>query len=165
MTKLTFAVHGCDGCSIQPLQYIAGEQTSWEGRRKTVKDGSVSWTFKSRHTHGMSVWIRGPWEGQDGGGTGYVANVVWRYDHEKVGSTVTRQDVRSKHRASGCLAGTSADEVTIKLEVRKVIVQGLTGKTAGTLAWTKVTQGWWRPMLGTDKGILGTQDVMPCQKP
>ena len=165
MTKLTFAVHGCDGCTIQPLQYIAGEQKDWEGRRKTVKDGSVSWTFRTRHTHGMSVWIRGPWEGQDGGGTGYVANVVWRYGHEKVGSTVTRQDVRSKHRGTGCWAGTTADEVTIPLEVRKVIVQGLTQKTAGTLAWTKVTQDWWRPMLPTHKGILGSQDVMPCKRP
>lgn len=165
MTRLTFAVHGCDGCTIQPLQYIAGEQKDWEGKRKTVEDGSVSWTFQTKHTHGLSVWITGPWEGQDGGTPGYVANVVWRYDHEKVGSTVARRDVKAKHKASGCWAGTTADEVTIPLEARKVIVQGVTGKTAGTLAWTKVTQEWWRPMLPTHKGILGSQDVMPCKRP
>jgi len=165
MTKLTFAVHGCDGCTIQPLQYIAGEQTAWEGKRKTVKDGSVSWTFRTKHTHGMSVWITGPWEGQDGSTTGYVANVVWRYDHEKVGSTVARQDVKSKHKAAGCWAGTTADAVTIPLEVREVMVKGVTHRTAGTLAWTKVTQDWWRPMLPTDKGILGSQDILPCERP
>jgi hypothetical protein len=164
-TTLAFTVHGCDGCEIQPVEYIAGQAHDWEGKRKTVKDGSVSWTFRTKHTHGLSVWIRGPWEGKDGSGTGYVANVVWRYDHEKVGSTVTRDDVRSKHKATGCWAGTQAAEVTIPLEVRKVIVQGTTGKTAGTLAWTKVTQDWWRPMLSTAKGILGSQDVMPCTRP
>src|SRR6476620_5484640 len=126
MTKLTFAVHGCDGCTIQPLQYIAGQQKAWEGKRKTVKDGSVSWTFRTKHTHGMSVWITGPWEGQD---------------------------------------GSTADEVTIPLEVRDVMVKGVTHKTAGTLAWTKVTQDWWRPMLPTDKGILGSQDILPCEQP
>ncbi len=165
MTTLTFAVHGCNGCTVQPLQYIAGHKRDWEGKSKKVKDGSVSWTFHTKHTHGMSVWIRGPWEGKDGNGTGYVANVVWRYGHQKVGSTVTRRDVRSKHKASGCWAGTDATEVTIPLEVRKVMVKGYTGKTAGTLAWSKVTRHWWRPVLHTDKGILGSQDVMPCEKP
>jgi len=165
MTTLTFAVHGCDGCKIQPLQYIAGTQKDWEGKRKTVKDGTVSWTVNSKHTHGMSVWIRGPWEGKDGGTTGYVANVVFRYDHEKVGSTVTREDVRSKRKGTGCWAGTAADAVTVPLEVRRVMVQGNTGRTAGTLAWTRVTQDWWTPMLRTHKGILGSQDVMPCNQP
>ncbi|MGZ4455221.1 MAG: hypothetical protein ACXVWV_04520 [Nocardioides sp.] len=165
MTRLTFSVHGCEGCEIQPVQYIAGQRHAWQGKKKVVKDGTVTFTFASQHTHGLSVWIRGPWEGQDGTGTGYVANVAWRYDHEQVGSTVTRDDVRSKTRASGCWAGTDAARVTIPLEVRKVMVQGYTHRTAGTLAWTKVTQDWWRPMLRTDKGILGTQDVMPCQQP
>ena len=79
MTKLTFEVHGCEGCEIQPVEYIAGQTKDWAGKSKTVEDGTVSWTFRTRHTHGLSVWIRGPWEGQDGSGTNYVANVVWRY--------------------------------------------------------------------------------------
>jgi hypothetical protein len=164
-TKLTFEVNGCEGCEIQPVRAVAGQEGAWQGKLKTVQDGTVSWTFRTSRTHGLSAWIRGPWEGQDGGGTNYVANVVWRYDHEKVGSTVTRKAVRSKHRATGCWAGTDATAVTVPLEVRKVMVQGTTGRTAGTLAWTKVTQAWWRPMLGVHKGILGTQDVMPCKRP
>jgi hypothetical protein len=164
-TTMTFEVHGCEGCLVQPVKAVAGQTGAWEGKQKKVKDGTVSWTIRTRHTHGLSVWIRGPWEGQDGSGTGYVANVVWRYDHEEVGSTVTRKDVRSKHRATGCWAGTDATEVTIPLEVRKVMVQGTTQQTAGTLAWTKVTQAWWRPMLPVHKGILGTQDLMPCKRP
>jgi len=164
-TTLTFSVHDCDGCQIQPLQYMAGQQKAWSGKKKTVKDGTVSWTFATKHTHGMSFWIRAPWEGSDGDSTGFVANIVTRYDHEKAGSTVTRDDVRSKTKASGCWAGTDATEVTIPLEVRKVMVDGYQGKTPGTLAWTKVTQDWWRPILKTYKGILGSQDYMPCKKP
>jgi hypothetical protein len=164
-TVLTFTVHGCEGCEVQPVQYIAGHRHDWEGKKKTVEDGTVSWTIPTKHTHGLSVWIRGPWEGQDGTGTGYVANVVWRYGHEQVGSTVTRRDVKSKHKAAGCWAGTDATEVTIPLEVRKVMVKGYSHRTAGTLAWTEVTQDWWDPMLRTDEGILGSQDVMPCEAP
>ncbi len=41
---------------------------------------------------------------------------------------------------------------------------GNTGPTNGTLAYAQVTQAWLKPRMQADRGILGTQEVITCQK-
>ena len=48
--------------------------------------------------------------------------------------------------------------------MRKVQVEGYGGKVPGTIAWAPATQQWLRPVVRTWHGVVGTQDVMPCQE-
>jgi hypothetical protein len=161
-TKLTFRVDTCARCHLQLFQAINGKRHVWVSRNKRVRKGEVSWTFASKHTRGLSVAVHAPWEGS----TGYVPAVVFRYAHEKVGTRVAQADARDKRRGSGCWAGTTADAVTMRLNVRKVTVQGYTGRTNGTLAWTRTMRASWKPMYRTAPyGILGSQDAVYCDRP
>lgn len=161
-TTVSFMVDGCARCQIRLYQARDGRRGVWQSHQHRVRDGVVAFNVPTRRTHGMSVSVLPPWE-RHGIPTGYATMVAFRYAGEEVGSTVTRRETRSKHRASGCWAGTDLAGVTMPLKVRKVRVRGTTGETTGSIAWTPRSQEWWRPMLRTGDGILGAQDIIPCQ--
>lgn len=161
-TTVRFAVDGCHRCQVRLYQAREGRRGVWQSHQHRVRDGVVAFNIPTRRTHGMSVSVLPPWE-RHGIPTGYVTMVAFRYAGEEVGSTVTRRATRTKHRASGCWAGTDLTGVTMPLKVRKVRVQGTTGETTGSIAWTPRTQEWWRPMLRAGDGILGAQDIIPCR--
>lgn len=160
-TRLTFKVATCARCKVRLYQAVEGDQDVWESRTKRVRDGRVSFTILTEHTHGLSASVRAPWEGS----TGFVTMVAFRYGKESAGSKVRLAEARAKKRASGCWAGTDRSAVTIPLKVRKVTVPGNTGPTPGTIAWTGTTRHWWRPMLPAYRGVLGAQDVIFCTNP
>jgi hypothetical protein len=160
-TTVTLKVPTCEGCRIQLFRAVRGVPTIWQSRVKVVRDGMVSFTMANRNTHGMSMTVTAPWEGN----TGYVTQAAFRYNGQSVGSTVGFALARTKTRAAGCWAGTKRSAITLRLGVRKVTVPGNTGPTAGTIAWFPRTQAWWRPMQDARKGVLGAQDVFFCQRP
>ncbi|MBB6629841.1 hypothetical protein H5V45_21160 [Nocardioides sp. KIGAM211] len=165
-TTVTFTVPDCLKCEITLHQAIQGRQKVWQTKTKRAHDGAVTFTIPTKRTHGLDATIQAPWEGANGTTTGYVSQVVFRYGHEKPGSDVSSYaDVKAKKRGSACWAGTDASDVTIPLEVRKVSVEGTTGPTKATAAWTSTTQDFWAPMERTFKGIFGTQDVPFCAQP
>jgi len=102
--------------------------------------------------------LTAPWEGH----TGYVTTVAFRYGGEQVGDEVGFAEARSKSKASACWAGTSADEVTIPLTVRKVWVEGVRHRVRGSIAYAAVTQDWMVPMRDVWDGVMGSQDVNVC---
>ena len=162
LTKVTFEVKTCEGCTVTLMQGNDDPDHSyWSSREKKVRDGRVAFTFRTEHTHGMSVSVEAPWEGN----TGYLTLAAFRYKHEAPGDRVTFREARSKKRGSACWAGTDADAVTLPLRVRKVTVQGNVGKAPGTIAWLGTTQQWWRPMLPAVDGVVGTQEILVCQDP
>ncbi len=163
-TTLRFAVRGCDRCRIRLYQARDGRRGVWQSHQHRVEDGTVSFDVPTRRTHGMSASVLPPWE-RHGIPTGYTTMVVFRYAGERAGAMVSRREGRTRRRASGCWAGTTAAEVTVPLRVRKVRVEGTTGRTTGSVAWTPRTQQWWRPMLRTSRGILGAQAIIPCKRP
>ena len=136
------------------------DENFWGSRDKTVTGGSVSFVVPRPLTRGISATVVAPWEGT----TGYTTLVAFRYGGHRVGDHVSFADARTRSRGSACWAGTTKDELTIPLTVRKVTVPGTTGPTAGTIAYTRVTQPWLHPMMAAGKGILGAQDEIVCAK-
>ncbi len=41
---------------------------------------------------------------------------------------------------------------------------GTTGPAAGSIAYADVTQPWLTPMLPAGKGVIGSQEVITCDK-
>lgn len=165
MTTVTFDLHGCKACRITLNQAVQGRQHIWQTKSKKAHDGTVTFTVPTKRTHGLDASIEAPWESSNGIPTGFVSQIAFRYGQEKPGSTVSFHEARAKRRASACWAGTSASDVTIPVRVRKVKVEGTTGRTNATLAWAKPTQEFLRPMKRTVKGIYGTQEVPICKAP
>ncbi len=159
-TKVTLSAPGCDGCQVQVMNAARNDENFWGSRDKTVKGGSVSFVVPRPLTRGISATVVAPWEGT----TGYTTLVAFRYGGHRVGDHVSFADARSRSHGSACWAGTSKSALTIPLTVRKVTVPGTTGQTAGTIAYTRVTQPWLHPMMAAGKGILGSQEEIVCAK-
>jgi hypothetical protein len=162
-TTITFEMPGCDGCEVGLMQARWDRHAQygvryWDTGQKTVSDGTVSFTVPTKHTRGMSMTLTAPWEGH----TGYVTTVAFRYGGKQVGDEVGFAEARSKSKASACWAGTSADEVTIPLTVRKVWVEGVRHRVRGSIAYAAVTQDWMVPMRDVWDGVMGSQDVNVC---
>jgi hypothetical protein len=90
--------------------------------------------------------------------------LAWRYAGHHVGDPVTFHDARSQSRGTPCWGGTTSKSLTIPLTIRKVTVPGTTGPAAGTIAYADVTQSWLKPMYDAGKGVIGSQEVIACDK-
>ena len=82
-TTITFPGPGCDGCQVQLMQarWKTGPGHGirfWHTAERTVDGDSLSFTVPTRHTHGMSMTVVAPWEGNTG------------YDHDRVPGTAGR---------------------------------------------------------------------------
>ena len=160
-TTLTLQVPGCDGCVVQLVQGTGAgtdHPGAWVSRKKTVTGGTVSWRILSRHTWGMSIFVRAPWEGR----TGYLTLVAMRYGGELVGDHVSFRQARSKHRAAACWEGTRSDDVTLPVVVRRVRVQGQIHRVPSSIAYLPTTTSWLSPMFPARRGVLGTQEIPTC---
>jgi hypothetical protein len=115
-TSLTLLVHGCNGCTVQPVR--AGDTATtpvWRGRKKKVENGSVHWTVSMRHTVGMSFDINDP----GAVNVGAVPDIVVAYRGIAVGDLVPAGVARHKKRANGCWAGTRAPSITLRVRVER----------------------------------------------
>jgi hypothetical protein len=161
-TALTLEMPGCDGCVVQLVQGTGAgtdHPGAWESRKRTVADGTVAWRIPTRHTWGMSILVRAPWEGR----TGYITAVAMRYGGESVGDHVSFREARSKHRAAACWEGTRSSAVTLPVVVRKVRVQGQIHRVPGSIAYLPTTTSWLTPMFPARQGVLATQEIPTCR--
>jgi len=159
-TKVTFKAPRCNSCKVQVMNGAYRPENVWGTDEKTVKDGAVTFRVPRPLTRGLSMTVQAPWEGS----TGYTTVVAFRYAGQDVGDSVSFTDARSQKRGSACWGGTSHTDLTIPLTVRKVTVRGNFGKTPGTIAYADVTQSWLKPMLPARKGVIGSQDLIVCQR-
>jgi hypothetical protein len=159
-TTLTIRAPGCDGCRITLDQgvWTRHDAKVWQRRAKTVRDGEVTFRVPTRRTHGMSMLVDAPWDGQ----LEYVTTVAFRYAGLQPGDHVGARVARHKHRASACWAGTNRDAITLPLTIRKVRVPGVRHRVWGTLAYATTTRHWMVPMRQAWRGVLGSQDVNIC---
>ncbi|MGA8247355.1 MAG: hypothetical protein WB797_10650, partial [Nocardioides sp.] len=159
-TKLTFQTPGCHGCQIQVMNGARRFENIWGSPSKTVKNDSVTFRVPRPMTHGLSATVVAPWEGA----TGYTTLVAWRYGGHDAGDAVDFKDARSQTSGSPCWDGTASKSLTVPLTIRKVTVAGTTGPAAGSIAYADVTQAWLKPMLPAAKGVIGSQEVIACDK-
>jgi hypothetical protein len=158
--KVTFQTPGCDGCDVAVMNGASRPENQWDGGTKTVQDDQVTCRIPRPRTHGLSMTVVAPWEGD----LGYTTVVSFRYPGHDVGDAVDFSDARSQKRGSPCWGGTSHPDLTIPLTVRQVTVPGSTGPTDGTIAYADLTQAWLKPMLPGHQGVLGAQDLIVCQR-
>lgn len=160
-TLLTFQAPGCNDCHLQLLNGARRLENLWVSPTKKVANGAVQFRIPTPLTRGVSATVHAPWEGAPP----FTTTVVWRYGGHEVGDAVTVKDARSRSRASGCWGGTATTDVTVALTVSQVTVQSTAGSpTTAAMAFAAVTQPWLPPMSKVKKGVLGTQDVLLCQK-
>src|SRR4051794_22251784 len=115
-TSLTLLVHGCGGCTIQPVR--AGDTATtpvWRGRMKKVRKGSVNWKVSIRHTIGMSFDITDP----NAVNVGAIPDIVVAYRGLAVGDRVPAGAAAHKKRANGCWAGTHKAAITLRVRVER----------------------------------------------
>jgi len=159
-TKVTFAASGCSGCEMQVMNGAVRLENLWSADPKTFAHGQVIFRIPRNETKGITATLVAPWEGA----TGYTTLLAFRYGHHAAGDPVSFKDARSRRHASPCWGGTTAKSLTLPLTIRKVTVPGTTGPAAGTIAFADVTQSWLTPMLPAGKGVIGSQEVVTCQK-
>jgi len=159
-TKLTFAVPGCTDCEIQVMNGARRIENTWAAPSRKVSGGDVTFRVPRPLTRGITATVVAPWEGT----TGYTTVVAFRYAGHHTGDDVSFADARAQKRGTPCWGGTSRSELTLPLTVRRVRVGGTTGPTEGTIAYADVTQSWLSPMMRAGKGVLGSQEVIVCQK-
>lgn len=157
-TRLTYLVADCDGCVLFLYGFDA-DGNGWGTPGVEVIDGRAEVEIDTALTAGLVTVIETPWEsGRDPLAVG-TPTVVVRYGRQAVGSRMSSDVARSKNRASGCWAGTSSDHYAFRVVVRRV--EGSDG-TASTLAFTRTTQAWTRPMTAVTDGRLRTFAATPC---
>ncbi|WP_134741499.1 hypothetical protein [Nocardioides sp. 503] len=161
--RVVLKAPGCEGCRLRVYSAVFGEDGEpdvWTSRARRVTDGRAAFSVPAGRTHGLSVSVTAPWEGQ----TGYVTHVAFKYRGIGAGEVVTVARARTKQRASACWAGTDARRTVLRLVTRKVTVEGVQGPTAGTLAFARVGQPAMVPLRRAHAGVLGSQDVNICGK-
>lgn len=162
-TTLRLHFTGCDSCSVQLQQAVNGKLKVWTSARQRIgPDHRAVFHVRTSRTRGLSFVLRAPWEGN----TGAVSNVVTRYLGHKVDAHITRAAARRAHRADGCWAGTSLDEVRLDFHVARVRGKTLDGHpTKIPLAYATHTMSSWKPAVRTFKGTIGNQDAFYCTRP
>jgi hypothetical protein len=159
-TALTIAIRSCEGCEVTLMSYHnLNPEDGWSSDAHVVQNGKAAFVVPTERTVGMSVSVHTPWEGH----TGYATMMVFRYQGLAPGDRIGFNKARTMKKASGCWAGTTKKEYTLRFKVRRVNVQGMFEKVPGQIAWAPTTQEWLRPILPVYGGVLGGQDVMLCK--
>jgi hypothetical protein len=131
----------------------------WESGKHAIHNRKAAFVVPTERTVVMSVTVHTPWEGQ----TGYATMMVFRYKGLAPGDRIGFNKARTMTKASGCWAGTTEKEYTLRFKVRKVNVWGVHEKVPAQIAWAPTTQEWLRPILPVYGGVLGAQDVFLCK--
>jgi hypothetical protein len=166
-TSLTLTVHGCDGCTIQPVR--AGNGTTvpvWRGKTKKVRNGSAHWKVTIRHTVGMSFDINDP----DAVNIGVMPDIVVAYRGLAVGDRVPAGVAKHKKKANGCWSGTHKAQVNLRVRVERFRatsafpppVKGFSIRPyfVRTRAHLRISGG--RMYTRTFHGAIGNQDAFFC---
>src|SRR3954447_11405976 len=167
-TSLTLTVHGCDGCTVQPVR--AGNAATvpvWRGKAKKVRNGSVHWKVSIRHTVGMSFDITDP----DAVEIGAMPDIVVAYRGIAVGDRVPAGVAKHKKRANGCWAGTHSAAKTLRVRVERFQatsafpppVKGFAIRPyfVKTRAHLRIATG--KEFDRTFHGAIGNQDAYFCE--
>jgi len=161
-TVLTVNIRACEGCEVTLLSYLDGKSgAGWSSPPHAIQNGRAAFVVPTAKTVGLTAMVRTPWEGL----TGYATMMVFRYQGLDVGERIGFNKARTMKKGSGCWAGTTDQQASLRFKVRKVNVPGVHGKVPGNIAWAPTTQDWLRPMLPVYGGVLGAQDVIACKSP
>ena len=159
ITTLTLKIPNCEGCVIGLTSVMASDyEDLWSSPERKVLNGEVMFKVPADRTAGLSIGVAAPWEGAVPAHT----IVALRYKGYAVDDKVSYSDIKTAKKASGCWAGTTEPEATLKVIVKKVTVMGNMGPVKGSIAFAKHTQPYLEPMQRTFDGVLAAQDVFGC---
>ena len=162
-TTITFNVVGCDGCTIQPAQWLKGKSGApYEGKTVTVVNGVATATVPTSKTKGMSFNFTAPWAVNQNA----LQNIVIQYKGVPAGTQPTRAEALDSTKASGCWAGAKSGNVTIQINVGRVTMEGFpasVGKGPYPLVYVVPPIASQKVFQPTYKGTIGNQQgALPC---
>jgi hypothetical protein len=159
-TALTIAIAQCEGCEVTLVSYTAEDpEHGWTSKPRVVADGTADFVVPTQRTLGLSIAVKTPWEGH----LGYTTTAVMRYQGLTVGDRIGFKRARTMEKASGCFAGTAERDLTIRLKVRRVMLDGVFEKVPGQIVFAPTTQEWLRPVYPVYGGVLGGNDYLLCK--
>ena len=168
ITSLTLRVHGCEGCTIQPVQARGGSNPVWRGKIKTVTNGLVHWTTAQRRTVGMSFDIFDP----NAVALDFMTDIVIAYPGLDVGERVPAGFAKHHKRANACWAGSRRASVSLRVRVEQFpSMSEFPPQVPGYqirpyFVWTKpfvrIFDGKGGSYSAAGKGVTGNQDAYYC---
>ena len=164
MTTITMKVTGCDGCSITPVQALnagSAQATIWTGTTVKVKGGRAVFTVPTAKTAGMSFNLDARWPVA----INAMPVIVTQYKGAQPGQRVTKRQAKAFASATGCWAGTTSTDVTLRVTVRRVFMAGFpegSGRTKVPLAWMQPTAETTGGFDSTTKGVIAQQEAWYC---
>lgn len=159
-TTVTVAIADCEGCEVTLASFTAEDPADgWVADPVAVEDGKAVVDVPTDRTLGLTIAVHTPWEGH----LGYETYAALRYTGETVGERIGFRKARTMEKASGCYAGTHATELTIRLKVKRVMLDGVFHRVPGQIVFAPTTQEWLRPIYPVYGGVLGGNDYILCK--
>lgn len=160
MTTITMNVSGCDGCTIFPSQQLKSQDEPWNGTKGRVKAGQVVLVVPTSRTNGMVFAIQAT---PMGAAINAEPLIVMSYKAVAPGTSLTKAQAMTYRRASPCWVGTTASAFVMDVTVKPISVAAFpSGRTKAPLAWANPMQPATAPYWPTVKGMLATQNTVPC---
>lgn len=160
-TTITFNVTGCEGCTIQAMQYSKQQTKTYQSDPTKVKNGVATIGVPTARTKGMYFSIVTPKVPR----INALPLITVQYKGAAPGTTVTKAKAKASKSASACWAGTTAGTATLSVTVKRVVMESFpdaSKKTSVPLAYfqpsVKAYGGFNEPF----KGVVATQDVWVC---
>ncbi len=161
MTTITMRVMGCNGCTITPVQAIAGSADMWTGQGVKVRAGRAVFSVPTARTSGMSFNLDATWRVD----INAEPVIVTQYEGYQPGQRVTKRQAKAAKKATACWAGTSDAAITLRVMVRRVWMPGFpegTRRTRVPLAWMIPTAATTGGFDSADKGVIAQQEAWYC---
>lgn len=162
-TTITFNVVGCNGCTIQPAQWLKGHAaTMYEGDTVKVVNGVATATVPTANTQGMSFNFTAPWAVNED----HMQNIVVQYKGVPAGTRPTRAQALGSKKASACWVGVTTGDATLQVHVGRVTMEGMpdsVGKGPYPLVYLVPPVAAQKVFEPTYKGTIGNQmGALPC---
>lgn len=156
-TKVVLDVTDCEGCTVGLIRSRRNGTVAYDSPIKTVRNGRVTFTTPTRHTHGLLAIVQVP----DNDGPGLM--VGFRYGGNRVGSNVGVRKVAGETTGFPCWAGTSRSRVTIPVRVHHFVPES-DGEQPFYTAWATKSQSTYPTAVEAYGGSMPAFDVLPCSR-
>lgn len=160
-TTITLNVTGCEGCTIQAMQYTNQTTKVYQSAPSKVKNGVATIGVPTARTKGMYFSIVTPKAPR----INALPLVTVQYKGVAPGATVTKAIAKASKSASACWAGTTSDAATIAVTVKRIVMGSFPNaskKTSVPLAFFQPSVNAYGGFNKPFKGLVATQDVWVC---
>jgi len=160
-TTITFAVTGCEGCTLTASQFDRSTKRVFGSKGAVVADSRAVLVVPTARTRGMYFAILTPRPAR----IDAQPLVTTQVAGHAPGSVVTKGQQKAGRRASACWAGTSEPAVTLSVVVDRVLMPAFPDSSRAAsvpLARFVPTVAALGGFQRAFRGVLATQDVWLC---